>query len=146
MCARPLGAINRHFDNTLQPGGEVKKMFWENSLYLIAIAAPPILLGFTWWKWFSGPRIQIPEWRRMLFVSGLCAGTLNVVLFWAWVVWLHFHYNPASWRVQDIVGDAGLYLLLYSIIAATAGKGRYRLMLGISNVLSLLPWIPHGVL
>ena len=117
-----------------------------NLLYLIAIGAPPILLGFTWWDWFYRPRIQGPKWRIILFFSGLCAGTANFVLWWAWVVWLRFHYNPASWKVRDWVSDVGLYLLLYAVLAAIGGKGRYRLLLGISGVLALLPWIPLGVL
>lgn len=121
-------------------------MLWGNALYLIAIAGPPILLGFSLWAWFRDLRTQLPKWRAMLFSSGLYAGVANIALLWAWAVWLHFHYNPASWRVQDIVSDVGLCLVLYSMIAAIAGKGRYRLLLGISGVLALLPWIPAGVL
>jgi len=97
-------------------------------------------------SWFHSPRIQLPKWRMILFFSGLCAGTTNFVLWWGWVVWLRFHYNPASWKVRDRVSDLGLYLLLYAVLAAIGGKGRYRLLLGISGVLALLPWIPMGVL
>jgi|SRR6266481_798038 len=115
-------------------------------LYLIAFGTPPVLLGFTWWGWFHSPRIQQPKWRMILFFSGLCAGTANFVLWWGWVVWLGFHYNPASWKVRDRVSDLGLYLLLYAVLASIGGKGRYRFLLGISGVLALLPWIPIGVL
>ena len=118
----------------------------QNLLYLFAFGTPPILLGFTWWGWFHSPRIQPPKWRMILFFSGLCAGTANFVLWWGWVVWLRFHYNPASWKVRDRVSDLGLYLLLYAVLAAIGGKGRYRLLLGISGALALLPWIPIGVL
>ena len=115
-------------------------------LYLIALGTPPILLGFTWWGWFQSPRIQPPKWPMILFFSGLCAATANFVLLWAWVFWLRFHYDPASWKVRDRVSDLGLCLLLYAVVAAIGGKGRYRLLLGISSVLALLPWIPIGVL
>ena len=115
-------------------------------LYLIALGTPPILLGFTWWGWFQSPRIQPPKWPMILFFSGLCAATANFVLLWAWIVWLRFHYDPASWKVRERVSDLGLCLLLYAVVAAIGGKGRYRLLLGISSVLALLPWIPIGVL
>jgi hypothetical protein len=95
-------------------------------LYLIPFGTPPILLGFTWWGWFHSPHIQPPKWRMILFFSGLCAGTANFLLWWGWVVWLRFHYNPASWKFRDRVSDLGLY----------------RLLLGISGVLALLPWFP----
>lgn len=121
-------------------------MLWANAVYLIAIAGAPILMGFSWWGWFRDLTIQLPKWRAMLFLSGLCAGTANCMLLWSWAVWLHFHYNPTSWRAQDIVSAVGLYLVLYSIIVAIAGRGIYRLLLGISGVLALLPWIPVGVL
>jgi hypothetical protein len=114
--------------------------------YLIAFGTPPILLGFTWWAWFHSPRIQQPKWGMILFFSGLCSATANIVLFWGWVVWLRFHYNPESWRVQDRVSNLGLCLLLFAIIAAVGGTGRHRLLLGISGVVALLPWIPIGVL
>jgi hypothetical protein len=117
-----------------------------NFLYLTAFGVPPILLGITWWGWFRSPRIRSPKWRVILFFSGLCAATANVVLFWGWVVWLRFHYNPASWKVRDTVSDLGLCLLLFAILAAIEGTGRHRLLLGISGVLAVLPWIPIGVL
>jgi hypothetical protein len=104
------------------------------------------LLGITWWGWFQRPRVETPKWPRRLFFTGLCASTANCVLFWGWVVWLKFHYNPESWRVRDTVSNIGLCLLLYAIIAAAAGYGRHRPLLGISSVLALLPWIPLGVL
>jgi hypothetical protein len=117
-----------------------------NLLYLIALGVPPILLGCTWWGWFRSPRIQSPKWPMILFSSGLCAATANFVLWWAWVVWLRSHYDPASWIVRDKVSDLGQCLLLYAVLAAIGGEGRYRLLLGISSVLALLPWIPIGVL
>jgi hypothetical protein len=117
-----------------------------NLLYLIATGTPPILLGLIWWGWFHSPHVEAPKWRRVLFFSGLCAGTANVLLFWIWAVWLRLHYNPSSWKFYGTVSDAGLFLLFYAVLAAIGGKGRYRLLLGVSGVLALLPWVPIGVL
>src|ERR1700730_14359712 len=89
------------------------RMFWLNSLYLLALTGAPISLGFTWYDWFHCPRVQSAKWRTFILFSGLCAGTTNFVLWWIWVVWLRFHYNSESWRVRDIVSEVGLYL--YSV-------------------------------
>lgn len=117
-----------------------------SSFYLIALAAPPIMLGLVWWGWFRDPRLRCSRWRTSLFFSGLCAGTLNVTAWWGWVVWLRFHYTTDSWKVRDVVSDCALWLLFFSIVTAIAGKGRYRLLLAISGVLAALPWIPIGIL
>jgi hypothetical protein len=119
-------------------------MFLFNMMYLSALGAPPFLLGLTWWRWLHTPRFQPPKWRTIAFFSGLFAGTCNLALWWICVVWLKFHSNPSSWRFRDTLIDVGIYLLLYSIVAAIAGKGRYRLLLGISGVLAILPWILMG--
>jgi hypothetical protein len=117
-----------------------------NLLYLLAMVGPPILLGFVWWGWFRRSPVQTANWRTTLFFSSLCAGTANLLLWWASVVWLRFHYNPASWEVWDRVSDVGLCLLVFAILASIVGMGKYRLLLGVSGVLALLPWIPIGVL
>ncbi|MGA7175748.1 MAG: hypothetical protein WBX13_08515 [Candidatus Acidiferrales bacterium] len=120
-----------------------QNMLLINLFYLVGLAVPPVLLGFCWWGWLRQP---FPQRQANVFFSGLCAGTANFVLWWAWVIWLQFHNNPDSWRVRDITSDLALCLLLYSIVAAIAGKGRYRLLLGISGFLAILPWIPLAVL
>lgn len=117
-----------------------------NAVYLLILATPPFLLGFSWWGWFQDYRLQLAKWRALVLLSSICAGSANSFLFWAWVVWLHFHYTSASWRVRDVMSDFGLLLLWYSIFAALAGKGICRIMLPISGILAVFPWIPAGVL
>ena len=117
-----------------------------SSLFFVAMAAPPIMLGLAWWGWFRDPRLRCSKWRTLLFFSGLCAGTLNVAVWWAWVVWLQFHYTPESWKVRDVVSDVGLWLLVFSTVTAIAGRGIHRLLLATSGVLAMLPWIPIGIL
>ncbi|HET6198778.1 MAG: hypothetical protein ACHQJX_14290 [Candidatus Acidiferrales bacterium] len=109
----------------------------------VEIAASPILLVLCWWGWFHN---KLPKWRAMVFLSGVCAGTVNFLLLWMWVIWLQFHYNPGSWRFTDIVSDVGIWLVLYSIAVAILGEGRYRAFLAISGILALLPWLPQGIL
>jgi hypothetical protein len=94
----------------------------------------------------QNPGIKPPKWSAILFVTGLCAATANFLLWWTWVVWLQLHYDAESWKVRDWVSDLGLWLLLFALIAALAGRGKHRVLLGVSSVLAMLPWIPGGVL
>jgi hypothetical protein len=125
-------------------------MVWQDwvlgSLYLAALAIPPASLGFAWWGWFRQAGIQHPKWRAVVFLSGVLASTANFVLWWGWVIWLRFHFTTESWKVREPVSNVAICLLFYSILAAIAGKGPYRVLIGISAVLAILPWIPVGVL
>jgi hypothetical protein len=118
-------------------------MLLISAMYILGMAAPPILLGFCWWGWF---RYRPSEGRGVFFFSGLLAATVNFLLWWAWVIWLQFHSGPSAGIIRNIVGNFCFYLLIYSVVAAIAGKGRYRILLAISCVLALIPWIPIGVL
>jgi hypothetical protein len=68
------------------------------------------------------------------------------MLFWAFVVWLQFHYTTEAYKVQDPASNVGVLLLLYSLVAVSIGKGRYRFFVGTACVLAMIPWIPVGVL
>lgn len=117
----------------------------DNLLYLVALAGAPVLLALSWWGWFRDRDTRSLKWRSSVFLSGVCAGTLNFVVWWAWVVWLHFHYSSTSWKPRDIVSSVGIFLLFYTIGAAAAGTGKYRVLLGMSGILALLPWLPVGI-
>ena len=125
-------------------------MVWQDwllgPLYLAALATPPVSLGFAWWGWVRQVGFQHPKWRAIVFLSGVLASTANFILWWGWVIWLRFHFTSESWRVRDSVSNVAICLLLYSILAAVAGKGRHRILIGISAVLAILPWIPVGIL
>ena len=117
-----------------------------NLLTIFALVTPPIFLAYIWWTRSRAPHIPTSKWRTIFFLSGLCAGTANFLLFWSWVLWLNTHRSPTVWKVYDKVSDVGLYLLLYAVIASIAGKGKPRILLAISAILAILPWIPMGVL
>jgi len=121
-------------------------MLLLRTLYWLAFASLPVSLAFGWWAWMRRPRLSAPKWRTVLYFSGLCAGTLNFALFWAFVVWLQFHYTTEAYKVRDPASNVGLLLLLYSLLAVCIGKGRYRFFVGTACILAMIPWIPVGVL
>ena len=120
-------------------------MFSAALLKPIGLVVPVALLGVMWWSWPRNRSVHVPKWRATLFFSGLCAGTGNFLVLGIWMIWLHYHYAPSSYRAQDIFANVGISLLLYSVIAALGGRGKYRLMLAISGILSIIVWLPVGV-
>ncbi len=124
-------------------------MIWQDwllsSLYIVGLAGPPVSLGFAWW---AGPielDSNIPNGARWFFLSGLLEHfQFRVVM--GLVSGSRFHFTTESWRVRDPVSNVGIWLLFYSIVAAIAGKGRYRVLIALSGVFAILPWIPVGVL
>lgn len=121
-------------------------LYLLKAFYFAGMLAPPVLLGLTWWGWFRVSHSCVQRWRRIVFFSALWTGTANVVLFGTWALWLHFHYVPESYVVQDTVGNIGICLLFYTFVAASAGQGKWRFLLYTSSVLSLIVWIPIGIL
>jgi hypothetical protein len=117
-----------------------------SALYFLAFGSLPITLGLSWWAWIRGSRVNASKWRSALYFSGLCAATVNFMLFWAFVVWLQFHYTTEAYKVRDPASNVGLILLLYSLVAVSIGKGRYRFFVGTACILAMIPWIPIGVL
>jgi hypothetical protein len=116
-------------------------------ILLIALGFPPIAIAYIWWTSLRTSPNNLPRWRRIIFLSGLCGGTANLVVWWTWVIWLAFHRGtPNTWKVWDKMSDLGLCLILVSIFASLVGKGRNRILLAVAGILAILPWIPVGVL
>jgi hypothetical protein len=112
--------------------------------YLLALVSLPVSLGVGWWAWLRGPRLLMPKWRSVAYSSGLCAGTANFILYWAFVAWLQFHYTDQAhkYKVEYAATAVGLFLLLYSCLAVSISKGPHRLLVGAACILAMLPWIP----
>ena len=121
-------------------------MWFLSTLYLLAFVSLPLALGAGWWVSLRSPRFHTPKWRSLVYSSGLCAATANLILFWGFVVWLQFHFTDQAYRVRDPASNVGLFLLLYSSLALCIGKGPYRWFIGAACILAVLPWIPLGVL
>jgi len=116
-------------------------------MMLTWLVGTPFTLAIAWSFWFrDDSRRELQKWSRALFFFGLIASSLNFVLFAGWAVWLHFHYNPEAWRVQNLCGNIATYLCLAGFLASLLGKGRSRTSLGASAVLGFMLWVPIGIL
>jgi hypothetical protein len=116
-------------------------------MVLTWLVGTPVTVVLTWWFWFRDRSSrELQKWRKTLFLFGLIATSLNVAWFAGWAVWLHFHYNPEAWKVQNVCGNIATYLCLAAFLASLLGKGRSRTSLGASAVLGFMLWVPIGIL
>jgi hypothetical protein len=112
-------------------------------ILLLFIVAPHVALGFSWVFWGKSPiKFQDPKWRSGLLFSGLLACSLNVFVFWSYVIWLRFHETDANWWEGrdrfELVSDL---LVGLAILAAIFGKGRARLPVLLAAAFGFLIWI-----
>ena len=118
-----------------------------NVIQVIALVFTPIAATYVWWTSLRTPLSDLAQWRKVIFFSALSAVTGNLVVFWSWVIYLASHRSQTdTWKVWDKMSDLGLCLILFGILASFFGKGRNRALLATAGVLSILSWIPVGVL
>jgi hypothetical protein len=100
-----------------------------DAIFLALLIIPHIALGIAWAIWaLSPPKFQAPTLRTMILFSGLLACSLNIAIFWVYVVWMNLHRNdPSLWKVSSKVEGACDGLIILAILAATFGKGQARL-------------------
>jgi hypothetical protein len=112
----------------------------------LSLLLPHAALAVAWTYWFRSPaRFQSPMWKSLLFFAALLACSLNVVMFWGYVVWLHYHYTTDAWKMRDLVYDICLYLIAFTIAGALLGQGRVRATLCAAGVLGWFLWVTTSV-
>ncbi len=114
-----------------------------NAIVLSLLVAPHILLGFAWILWVrSSKKAQSPRWRTTLLFFGMVSCSLNIAIFWSYVIWLRFQQMGLSWwKGLDVFEDLCSFLIVFALLAAVFGKGRERLLLFFSAVTGYLIWL-----
>jgi len=114
-----------------------------SAILLLLIIGPHIALGTAWVSWGLSPlRFQPPRWRTILLFSGLLACSLNIAIFWAYVIWLRFHQtDPSWWKGRDNFEGICDFLIGFGLLAAVFGKGRARPPVFIAAVTGFLMWV-----
>jgi hypothetical protein len=118
-----------------------------NALLLSLLVGPHLALGTAWafWAW-SPSRFQPPRWRTILLFSGLLACSLNIAIFWVYLIWLRFHQTDLSWwKGRDNFEGVCDFLVGLALTSAVFGKGRARLPVGIAAVTGFLLWVTGHV-
>ena len=97
-----------------------------NAILLVLLAAPHIVLGTAWVTWARSPqKFPQPRWRSTLLFSGVLACSLNLCVFWAYVVWLRSHQTDMLWwKGRDEFELVSNFLTGFAVFAVAIGKGR----------------------
>jgi hypothetical protein len=95
---------------------------------LLFLSVPHIALGIawaTWGRWSS--KFQAPRLRPIVLFSGLLACSLNLAVFWVFVIWLNHQTDlPSWWEVRDKVEGVCDLLIGVAILSAVFGRGPAR--------------------
>jgi hypothetical protein len=126
--------------------GEEMTLF--SLMYLAIWIGEPLSLLVAWWLWQRRTRPDTSTWRSAALFSGLLCASGNVCLYFLWApLAKHFFMTQTpQWRIFDIDGDIGVFLVGAALICAILGVGKSRVPLAACAILGLLLWLPVGVL
>ncbi len=110
------------------------------SLAVVAFEAIPLLLLILAWHYWRGTGSTRSNWRKKLLLAGFGAATANLAIYYVEVIY-EFNLGNRNWTVFGYLGDTGLFLCLFSLLAAGAGTGGGRVLLAFTAVLSFSFWI-----
>jgi len=115
-------------------------------IFLASVIGTPILMGFAWWLQLrQQPTNQ--RWRARALLLGLLAASVNTSMYFIWLVGRVLSRGaPVIWRLKDICGDIGIFLVVAALLGAIAGKGASRIPLALCTLTGFFLWVPVGIL
>ena len=117
-----------------------------NAILLTMLLAPHAAILLAWIFWFrSAAQPQFPRWRNTVMLFALLAGTLNIIVFWGYVVWLQRHFNTESWRGRDLAFGICEYLIGFTFVGGFFGRGRMRAAVCAAGVLGFFLWVTTAI-
>jgi hypothetical protein len=110
---------------------------------LSVLIAPHVAIGIAWRIWALSPAsVQVPRLQRILQILGLLVCSLNIAIFWAFVIWMRFHRTDLSWwELRDKVEWVCDFLIVLAILAGIFGKGRTRRAIPVAATLFWPIWL-----
>jgi len=122
-----------------------------NVLAVIALAGllgGPIALAIAWWLWLRYRDARNSSWRATTLLAGLLCATLNLAIFFVGVPIAHLVIwgDTPQWKIFDVSGNIGIFLLCTALVAALIGEGKARIPLALCSLLGIFLWLPVGVL
>jgi hypothetical protein len=111
------------------------------------------LVGVAWFVWYGSRRVEQP--RASARLVGLIAVSVNVALFYAWVILYrlgthdaqNYERDLAAANAYNFLGNyIGLLLVVVGLAGALAGRGPGRILIAVLAVVGVLLWVPLGIL
>jgi hypothetical protein len=115
------------------------------AIILLLLLLPHVAIGLAWLFWLRSPRLELPKWRSVPLVLALLSGSLNIVGYWSYVIWLQRHYTTDAWKGQDYVFNICQYVIALTIVGGAFGKGRVRLTACVAGLLGFFLWVTTAV-
>jgi len=111
---------------------------------VIPLTLTPTANAFAWYCWKSS---RLHEWRGVILLVGLVATTVNVLLYYGWLICrVVLGATPEVWQLKDLLSEPGMDAAIVAFAAAALGKGCARSLLALSAVTGFLLWVSYGVL
>jgi hypothetical protein len=89
----------------------------------------------------------LPQWRTMALLFALLAVSVVSVVSYGLIGYrMIYGSSPGVETIKDNYADSATYLLLLSFVSAMAGTGKARILVMVSAVMGIVPWINFGFL
>jgi hypothetical protein len=106
----------------------------------VIVFFPCVLLVLGWMRWATDRSRRY--WRRYVIAFALATSSISALLLYGVICYVKLAHIGASNEHQLAMGGvyAGCPLSLFSVVAATVGEGRSRVIVGLAGALLALVW------
>jgi hypothetical protein len=116
------------------------------ALLLVALLASA---GVAWWRFLAGTPPDTTAWRRRLFILGLVANSLSVVLFSAFTVEAVL-ISRGALGGRDLIASYKFFLPIQlsaaAVICGAFGKRLSRILVVLSGLVLSFMWLNYGAI
>jgi hypothetical protein len=116
------------------------------ALLLVALLASA---GVAWWRFLAGTSPHKTSWRRRVFILGLAADTLSVVLFSVFTVEAIL-ISRGMLAGRDLIASYKLFLPIELSVAAVIcgvfGRQLPRVLVVLSGLILSFMWLNYGAI
>jgi hypothetical protein len=115
-------------------------------ILLFLLIVPHAGIGLAWWFYFrSLPGLRLPRWRSVPVLLALVTGSLNLLMYWGWVLWLQRNYTDQAWRVKESCSGISDWLVVITIAGGLFARGRVRLGVCVAGILGFFLWVTTAI-
>ncbi len=114
------------------------------AIMLTLFLLPHIALVFPWvfWKRSLSARPEVSTWRTTLLFLGLLSCSLNLLIYWVYMIWMAHHQTDQFWwKGRDHFETVSTCFIVFALGAAIIGKGRARFPVFLAGISGFVIWL-----